>query len=98
VDLTSSKTSHPVRAYATECLDKVKKWLSLEQKTIPFDETRNYTKRVLASFFTYCWLYGNRPVPAVPLEARVRAKPGPTGADDRRDRSNRSGRTKAARR
>ena len=26
-------------------------------ETIPFDETRNYTKRVLSSFLTYAWLY-----------------------------------------
>jgi soluble lytic murein transglycosylase len=36
-------------------------------ETIPYDETRNYTKRVLASFFAYSWLYGDTPVPAVPL-------------------------------
>jgi soluble lytic murein transglycosylase len=31
---------------------------------IPYDETRNYTKRVLASFATYSWLYfPDRPVP-----------------------------------
>jgi soluble lytic murein transglycosylase len=39
-------------------------------ETIPFDETRNYTKRVLASYFAYSWLYGEKPVPAVPLRAR----------------------------
>jgi soluble lytic murein transglycosylase len=39
-------------------------------ETIPFDETRNYTKRVLASYFTYTWLYGAKPVPTVPLRAR----------------------------
>jgi soluble lytic murein transglycosylase len=33
-------------------------------ETIPFDETRNYTKRVLSSFITYAWLYDSkRPVP-----------------------------------
>src|SRR5213075_996514 len=36
-------------------------------ETIPYDETRNYTKRVLASYFAYSWLYGEAPVPAVPL-------------------------------
>ena len=36
-------------------------------ETIPYDETRNYTKRVLASYFTYSWLYGKQPVPTVPL-------------------------------
>jgi soluble lytic murein transglycosylase len=37
---------------------------------IPYDETRNYTKRVLASYFAYSWLYGDKPVPAIPLHAR----------------------------
>jgi soluble lytic murein transglycosylase len=36
-------------------------------ETIPFDETRGYTKRVLASFFAYTWLYSDRPVPALSL-------------------------------
>jgi hypothetical protein len=40
-------------------------------ETIPFDETRNYTKRVLASYFTYSWLYDRKPVPKLPLEARA---------------------------
>lgn len=39
-------------------------------ETIPYDETRNYTKRVLASFFAYSWLYSDKPVPAIPLAAR----------------------------
>jgi len=39
-------------------------------ETIPFDETRNYTKRVLASYFTYAWLYAGKPVPPLPLRAR----------------------------
>jgi soluble lytic murein transglycosylase len=35
-------------------------------ETIPYDETRNYTKRVLASTFAYSWLYGHeQPVPSV---------------------------------
>jgi soluble lytic murein transglycosylase len=35
-------------------------------ETIPFDETRGYTKRVLSSYLTYTWLYPvDRPVPAV---------------------------------
>ncbi|HJX63535.1 MAG TPA: transglycosylase SLT domain-containing protein [Polyangia bacterium] len=35
-------------------------------ETIPYDETRNYTKRVLASVFAYSWLYQHdRPVPAL---------------------------------
>ena len=41
-------------------------------ETIPYDETRNYTKRVLASYFAYSWLYGGKPVPTVPLRARGR--------------------------
>jgi hypothetical protein len=45
-------------------------------ETIPYDETRNYTKRVLASFFAYSWLYGGKPVPAVPLRARAETKHG----------------------
>lgn len=40
-------------------------------ETIPYDETRNYTKRVLASYFTYTWLYDDKqPVPGLPLAAR----------------------------
>ncbi|HXU68498.1 MAG TPA: transglycosylase SLT domain-containing protein [Polyangia bacterium] len=37
-------------------------------EAIPYDETRGYTKRVLASFFAYSWLYdGNGTVPPLPL-------------------------------
>jgi soluble lytic murein transglycosylase len=43
-------------------------------ETIPYDETRNYTKRVLASYFAYTWLYGGKPVPALPLRARGEGK------------------------
>jgi soluble lytic murein transglycosylase len=46
---------------------------------IPYDETRNYTKRVLASFFAYSWLYGSKPVPPVPLRARAEVKHGERG-------------------
>ncbi len=45
-------------------------------ETIPYDETRNYTKRVLASYFAYSWLYAGKPVPAVPLRARAETKHG----------------------
>ena len=45
-------------------------------ETIPYDETRNYTKRVLASYFAYSWLYGAKPVPSVPLRARAETKHG----------------------
>ena len=49
----------------------VEKWLGERgdlamdefMESIPYDETRNYTKRVLASYFTYSWLYGAQPVP-----------------------------------
>jgi soluble lytic murein transglycosylase len=42
-------------------------------ETIPYDETRNYTKRVLASYFAYAWLYDDRhPVPQIPKPARPR--------------------------
>jgi soluble lytic murein transglycosylase len=35
-------------------------------ETIPFDETRGYTKRVLSSYLTYAWLYEPKtPVPAI---------------------------------
>ena len=50
-------------------------------ESIPYDETRNYTKRVLASYFTYSWLYGAQPVPKLPLAARPKrseAKEAPT--------------------
>jgi soluble lytic murein transglycosylase len=41
-------------------------------ETIPYDETRNYTKRVLSSYLTYAWLYdAERPVP----ELRFSLKP-----------------------
>jgi hypothetical protein len=53
-------------------------------ETIPYDETRNYTKRVLASYFTYSWLYGKQPVPTLPLGARGKAgdrKKSDDGAD-----------------
>jgi hypothetical protein len=64
-------------------------------ETIPYDETRNYTKRVLASYFTYSWLYGKQPVPALPLAARGKAgdrdrKKSDDGADG--EKPSRSGR------
>jgi soluble lytic murein transglycosylase len=35
-------------------------------ESIPYDETRNYTKRVMASFAAYSWLYfPTHPVPAI---------------------------------
>ena len=47
------------RAYAGLALDEF-------MESIPYDETRNYTKRVLASYFAYRWLYdGRAPVPEI---------------------------------
>ena len=35
-------------------------------EAIPYEETRGYTKRVLASYFVYSWLYSRGdPVPAL---------------------------------
>ena len=69
-------------------------------ETIPYDETRNYTKRVLASYFTYSWLYGKQPVPTVPLAARGKAKGGARIGQRRRQddggKPSRAGRTSAA--
>ena len=46
--------------------------LDMFLETIDFDETRNYTKRVLSSYLTYAWLYDpQRPVP----ELRFSLKP-----------------------
>ena len=55
---------------------RVRKWLKatppgtmLDEfiESIPFDETRGYTKRVLASYFAYHWLYDDGdPVPVLP--------------------------------
>ncbi len=40
-------------------------------ETIPYDETRNYTKRVLASYFAYSWLYfPDSAVPEIAFELR----------------------------
>jgi hypothetical protein len=64
-------------------------------ETIPYDETRNYTKRVLASYFTYSWLYGTNPVPGLPLAAR--GKP-PAPDDGERGKHSHAGRTTGSRR
>jgi soluble lytic murein transglycosylase len=66
-------------------------------ETIPFDETRNYTKRVLASYFTYSWLYGKQPVPTLPLAARGKANDRKKSDDDG-TKPNRAGRATGARR
>lgn len=46
--------------------------LDLFVESIPYDETRGYTKRVLSSYLTYVWLYGTAPAatthaPALPF-------------------------------
>jgi hypothetical protein len=56
-------------------------------ETIPYDETRNYTKRVLASYFAYSWLYGPKPVPPVPLRARTETKHAAHGGNAERARA-----------
>jgi len=44
-------------------------------ETIPYDETRNYTKRVLSSYLTYAWLYDRKhPIPPLPLTSRPGSK------------------------
>jgi len=67
-------------------------------ETIPYDETRNYTKRVLASYFTYSWLYGKQPVPTLPLAARgkVKKEKAPDGGGDAKP--SHSGRTTSSHR
>ncbi|HMF43244.1 MAG TPA: transglycosylase SLT domain-containing protein [Polyangia bacterium] len=70
-------------------------------ETIPYDETRNYTKRVLASYFTYSWLYEKQPVPTVPLAARAKTSEKKKSGDDRGGadaKPSHSGRTSASRR
>jgi soluble lytic murein transglycosylase len=44
-------------------------------ETIPFDETRGYTKRVLSSYLTYAWLYSkDRPVPQISFSLKKEEK------------------------
>jgi soluble lytic murein transglycosylase len=64
-------------------------------ETIPFDETRNYTKRVLASYFTYSWLYAKNPVPTLPLAAKGKI---PEKDRDGGGKPGRSGRSSGSRR
>ena len=42
--------------------------LDLWVESIPYGQTRNYTKRVLTSFWAYSWLTGEARVPALPFE------------------------------
>ena len=69
-------------------------------ETIPYDETRNYTKRVLASYFTYSWLYDKKPVPKLPLEARGTARDSDSGdkSKSKIEKGDRAGRTVTSRR
>ena len=67
-------------------------------ETIPYDETRNYTKRVLASYFTYSWLYDRKPVPKLPLEARVQLHDGDDKTKPAKaEKGDRAGRTVTSR-
>jgi len=51
-------------------------------ETIPYDETRGYTKRVLSSYLTYTWLYqDDRPVPQLSFTLK---KPVPVGGDKKK--------------
>jgi soluble lytic murein transglycosylase len=44
-------------------------------ESIPFDETRGYTKRVLSTYFTYLWLSGAADrIPSLPLPLPARKK------------------------
>ncbi|HEX7508938.1 MAG TPA: transglycosylase SLT domain-containing protein [Polyangia bacterium] len=51
-------------------------------ETIPFDETRGYTKRVLSSYLTYAWLYqSDKPVPQIGFTLKK-----PDGKQDKQDK------------
>jgi soluble lytic murein transglycosylase len=71
-------------------------------ETIPYDETRNYTKRVLASYFTYSWLYEKQPVPTLPLAARGKTNEKTNekkkSDDGDAEKPSHAGRTRASRR
>ncbi|HEY0710373.1 MAG TPA: transglycosylase SLT domain-containing protein [Polyangia bacterium] len=54
-------------------------------ETIPYDETRGYTKRVLASYITYSWLYDNaRPVPEMSFSLKAPPRPERIGRSGKR--------------
>jgi soluble lytic murein transglycosylase len=58
-------------------------------ETIPFDETRGYTKRVLSSYLTYAWLYQNdKPIPQINFTLKKpngkKPAPKPAGKDVKR--------------
>jgi soluble lytic murein transglycosylase len=54
--------------------DRAKLALDEFIEAIPYDETRGYTKRVLASYFAYSWLYDKNAVPTLPLGLPSRKK------------------------
>lgn len=60
-------------------------------ETIPFDETRGYTKRVLSSYLTYAWLYqSDKPVPPINFtlkkpDDKKNKKPAPASAKTSRE-------------
>jgi soluble lytic murein transglycosylase len=61
-------------------------------ETIPFDETRGYTKRVLSSYLTYAWLYQHdKPVPQLSFKL---GKPVANGQDKKKDAAKADGRDK----
>jgi soluble lytic murein transglycosylase len=66
-------------------------------ETIPFDETRGYTKRVLGSYLTYAWLYqADQPVPPISFAL---PKPTANGKSVKPDGKNgKSGKQDAAKR
>jgi len=53
-------------------------------ESIPYDETRGYTKRVLASYFAYCWLYAKKPIPDISFKLPGPAGRAPVSAADKR--------------
>lgn len=55
-------------------------------ETIPYDETRGYTKRVLSSYLTYTWLYQpDKPVPRLSFALQPPVPAGKVGKNPRDD-------------
>jgi len=65
-------------------------------ETIPFDETRGYTKRVLSSYLTYAWLYqSDKPVPQINFtlkkpDGKTDKKPAPASTKAAKDAKKKS--------
>jgi soluble lytic murein transglycosylase len=58
-------------------------------ETIPYDETRGYTKRVLSSYLTYAWLYqSDKPVPTVSFTLKKPAVSPPSKKSDAKAKGN----------